>query len=234
MTEINPLARTNPEAAEKKMADTKAFLTQLKARTEKETIAKMIDGYIQRFASIDRRIAAGRKHAALIGADAIKLDVASWANGKALTGKDLKGKVVLIDFWAIWCGPCIATFPHLRDWQEKYSDKGLVIIGLTRKYNYTWNADTGRASKVKDENTTEQEHEMLAHFAKHHQLKHVFGIQMDRAISDYYGVTGIPQVVVIDRKGKVRLIRVGSGDQNAHDVEAMLEKLIGTKTAARE
>ncbi len=234
MTEINPLARTNPEAAEKKMADTKAFLTQLKARTEKETTAKMIDGYIQRFASIDRRIAAGRKHANLIGADALKLDVASWTNGKALTGKDLKGKVVLIDFWAIWCGPCIATFPHLRDWQEKYSDKGLVIIGLTRKYNYTWNVDTGRASKVKDENTVEQEHEMLAHFAKHHELKHVFGIQKDRAISDYYGVTGIPQVVVIDRKGKVRLIRVGSGEKNAHDVEAMLEKLIGTKTAASE
>ena len=148
--------------------------------------------------------------------------------------KDLKGKVVLIDFWAIWYGPCIATFPHLREWREKYSDNGLVIIGLTRKYNYEWNADTGRASKTQGENTVEQEHEMLAHFAKHHQLKHVFGIQKDRAISDYYGVTGIPQVVVIDRKGKVRLIRVGSGEQNAHDVEAMLEKLIGAKTAARE
>jgi thiol-disulfide isomerase/thioredoxin len=103
--------------------------------------------------------------------------------------KDLKGKVVLIDFWAIWHGPCIATFPHLREWREKYSDKGLVIIGLTRKYNYEWNADTGRASKIQGENTVEQEHEMLAHFAKHHQLKHVFGIQKDRAISDYYGST---------------------------------------------
>ena len=103
--------------------------------------------------------------------------------------KDLKGKVVLIDFWAIWHGPCIATFPHLREWREKYSDKGLVIIGLTRKYNYEWNADTGRASKIQGENTVEQEHEMLAHFAKHHQLKHVIGIQKDRAISDYYGST---------------------------------------------
>ena len=230
----SPLSRTDPDAAEKKMGVTKAFLAKVKERSKKETTAQLIDRFARGFASVERRIAAGRKHVNLIGADAIKLDVDSWANGKGLTEKDLKGKVVLIDFWAIWCGPCIATFPHLRDWQNKYSDKGLVIIGLTRKYNYAWNADTGRASKVKDENTTEQEQEMLAHFAKHHKLKHVFGIQKDRATSDYYGVTGIPQVVVIDRKGKVRLIRVGSGDQNAHDVEAMLEKLIGTKTAARE
>ena len=75
---------------------------------------------------------------------------------------------------------------------------------------------------------------MLGHFAKHHKLKHVFGVQKDRATSDYYGVTGIPQVVLIDRKGKVRLIRVGSGEKNAHDVEAILEKLLGTRTAARE
>jgi thiol-disulfide isomerase/thioredoxin len=234
MSEISPLSRTNPDAAEEKMANTKAYLAKVKERSKKETTAQMIDRYARGFASVERRIAAGRKHANLIGADAAKLEVASWTNGQALTEKDLKGKVVLIDFWAIWCGPCIATFPHLRDWREKYSDKGLVIIGLTRKYNYKWNADTGRASKIKDENTTEQEHEMLAHFAKHHKLKHVFGIQKDRAISDYYGVTGIPQVVVIDRKGKVRLIRVGSGEKNAHDVEAMLEKLIGAKTAARE
>ncbi len=235
MTEISPLTRSNPDVAEKKLAKLKDTFARFKEQSKNENTGKMIDRYIGGFANTDRRIAAARKHVNLIGADAIKLDVASWANGKALTGKDLKGKVVLIDFWAIWCGPCIATFPHLRDWQEKYSDKGLVIIGLTRKYNYTWNADTGRASRrAEGENTTDEEHAMLGHFAKHHKLKHVFGVQKDRATSDYYGVTGIPQVVLIDRKGKVRLIRVGSGEKNAHDVEAMLEKLLGTRTVARE
>ena len=85
------------------------------------------------------------------------LEVEAWVNGNALTDKELEGKVVLIDFWAVWCGPCIATFPHLREWRDKYSDKGLVIIG---------------------------------------------------------------------RDGKVQMIRVGSGEANAHDLEAKIEELL--------
>jgi len=235
MPGISALARSNPDEAEKKLEELKAFFAKIKTRSKKELTVKQIDSYARYYASIEKRIEGGRKHANLIGANAAKLEVASWTNGKALSAKDLKGKVVLLDFWSVWCGPCIATFPHLRDWREKYADKGLIIIGLTRKYNYTWNAETGRASRrAEGENTETEEHAMLEQFAKHHKLKHVFAIQKDRAISDFYGVSGIPQVVLIDRQGKVHLIRVGSGEQNAQDVEAMLKKLIGTKTAARE
>jgi len=59
-------------------------------------------------------------------------------------------------------------------------------------------------------------------------LHHRFAIQKDKALAEYYAVSGIPHVVLIDREGKIRLIRVGSGDKNAKDIGEMLEKLVAS------
>src|ERR1700743_483250 len=53
-----------------------------------------------------------------------------WINSKPLTAKDLKGKVVLVDFWAYSCINCIRAIPYVRAWAEKYRDHGLVVIGV--------------------------------------------------------------------------------------------------------
>ena len=94
-------------------------------------------------------IERAKRLAALVGKDATPLEAEAWVNGTPLADADLKGKVVLLDFWAVWCGPCIATFPHLREWQEKYADKGLVIVGLTDYYNFTWDEAAGRPTRRK-------------------------------------------------------------------------------------
>lgn len=173
-----------------------------------------------------RQLHAQMSHADLIGRDAVLLKPDAWVNGTPLTNEELKGKVVLLDFWAVWCGPCIATFPHLREWQEKYADKGLVMIGVTNYYKYGWNANAGRSEQVEGI-TPEQEREALVEFAKHHQLHHRFAVMPPGSdFAQQYGVNGIPQVVVIDRRGKIRLIRVGSGQENARAVEAILERLL--------
>ena len=226
--EIGSLARANPEEAEKKLDAAKAMLDKVSESAKEAATKTQVATLKGSLGRLTQSIEAGKKLAAVIGKDAAPLKVEAWVNGSPLTDADLKGKVVLLDFWAVWCGPCIATFPHLREWNEKYADKGLVMIGLTRYYQYDWNEATKRAARVVG-TTPEKEQEMLVKFAESHGLKHRFGIQTDNSVSEYYGVTGIPHVVVIDQEGKVRLMRVGSGEQNAKDIEAMLEELLSKK-----
>jgi thiol-disulfide isomerase/thioredoxin len=221
-SELGRSARSKPEQTEKQLAEVLEFLNSLR---EKMTAPnqKRLDSVVKSFQGLNRSIDAGKKLRAVIGKTAPELSVEAWANGTALTAADLKGKVVLLDFWAVWCGPCIATFPHLIEWNEKYADQGLVTIGLTRYYNYSWK--DGKASRSKDV-PHDEELQMLDQFAKQHKLTHRFGIQKGGALSDFYAVSGIPHVVLIDRHGKVRLMRVGSGPDNAEAIEKMLKELI--------
>ena len=168
----------------------------------------------------------------LVGQKAAPLAVEAWVNGSPVSDLDLKGKVVLLDFWAVWCGPCIATFPHLREWNEKYAGKGLVMIGLTDYHNYEWDEQAGKATRSADDVAPEKEQAMLVKFAAQHELTHRLGIQKEHGLSKYYGVTGIPQVVVIDRDGVIRLIEVGSGEANAKAIGELLATLLSPAVRA--
>jgi thiol-disulfide isomerase/thioredoxin len=65
-------------------------------------------------------------------------DATGWmntANGKPLTWEDLKGKVVLIDFWGVWCDPCRDAIPHIKQLYEKRAAEGLVVLGIHTKFS---------------------------------------------------------------------------------------------------
>ena len=68
-------------------------------------------------------------HAALEGKPMPSLHLSEWINGEVKPA-DMKGKVVIVDFYATWCGPCMTAIPHNNEMYKKYKDQGLVIIGV--------------------------------------------------------------------------------------------------------
>ena len=221
-SEVARTYRDTPEAAQTLLTSTVEFVNASELKSE-----KAIETAVERLKSYESRIAAALLVLELINKPAPALDIEAWAHGTELTAEELKGKVVLLDFWAVWCGPCIATFPHLKEWHDAYHDKGLEIVGVTHQYGFEWDAESSRAAKAKEEVSLESEMEMLDKFMSHHELRHATIITpKESEMQKQFGVTGIPHAVLIDRQGNVRMIKVGSGPKNAEALHELIEQLL--------
>lgn len=132
--------------------------------------------------------------------------------------ESLKGKVVLVDFFAHWCGPCIAAFPDMIKMYNDLHDKGLEIVGVTRYYGY-YGSERNLAPEV--------EFAKVIEFKDQHKLPWPVAY-VEPTDFTAYGITGIPTIAVIDRQGNVHSLKIGySADSFAKfrkEVEALLSK----------
>jgi thiol-disulfide isomerase/thioredoxin len=138
--------------------------------------------------------------------------ISEYINTKSISLDDLKDKVVLVDFWTYSCINCIRTIPHLNEWYDKYSDKGLVIVGIhTPEFEFEKNSDNVKSAVQK------------------------FGIKYpvlqdnDKETWNEYENRYWPRKYLIDDEGYIRYDHIGEGAYN--ETEKVIQALLSERAA---
>lgn len=112
-------------------------------------------------------------------------------DGKTVKRSELNAKVILLNFWATWCGPCVKEMPSLQKLSDAYSSKGLSVIGI---------------------NLDEDPESVLEKFLEKHGIKFRSFVDSQGALADRFNVSGLPLTLVIDRNRNLLFEKVGDED----------------------
>ena len=140
----------------------------------------------------------------LVGQVAPELAVKEWLNSRPITLPELKGKVVVLEFWATWCKPCEQMFPKIRQVRNDYSSRGLEVLALTRYFMAYAGTEEAKA----------QELTLIRDFANKHKIEFPVGVSEDESLQTAYGATALPMFALIDRAGLVRAFAFSPDDDN--------------------
>jgi thiol-disulfide isomerase/thioredoxin len=133
----------------------------------------------------------------------------AWRSPSAVSGVlpkslgALRGKVVLLDFWASWCGPCRMIAPKLSQWQDAYGAQGLTVIGLTT-----------------------DEVAVAAQSSQAIGMRYAVGSDPNGDTSAVYGVSALPTMFLIDKKGVIRDVAVGYDPAHHASMEKLMQTLL--------
>jgi thiol-disulfide isomerase/thioredoxin len=130
-------------------------------------------------------------------------------DGKKFQLADRKGHVVVLDFWATWCGPCMQSMPLVDGVVREFADKGVELIAVNM----------------------EEQPEQIKAMLERHKLKVAVALDRDGVVAAKYAVTAIPQTVIIDKEGKVARLFVGGGQGTADARKKALQELSDPKPA---
>lgn len=130
-------------------------------------------------------------------------------DGKTLKLSDLRGKAVVLNFWATWCPPCKVELPWFVDLQKKYGPQGLQVVGISE--------DEGGKEKV-------------AQFVKEMGVNYTIAVD-DNSVSEKYGdVEDLPTTFYIDRNGKIVQFAMGLVDRS--EIEEKMKAALAARTAS--
>jgi cytochrome c biogenesis protein CcmG/thiol:disulfide interchange protein DsbE len=124
--------------------------------------------------------------------------------GKTVAMKDLAGKVVIVDFWATWCGPCREEIPHLNELYSEHKGKGLEIVGISM--------DSDGTDGVKD-------------FARQFRIQYPIVMGDEKVAESFGGIMGLPTTFIIDRKGRIAKKYIGLPP--GEDMAGIVKDLVG-------
>ena len=131
----------------------------------------------------------------------------TWLNSPALGGRQLQGKVVLVDFWTYSCINCIRTLPYLRAWAQKYRDRGLVVIGVhTPEFDF--------------EKELANVNQAVARF----MIDYPVAVDSDRRIWNAFHNDAWPVFYIADARGRLRARLVGEG--HYEETERIIQSLL--------
>ncbi len=125
------------------------------------------------------------------------------AGGKLVHLADYRGKVVILDFWATWCGPCTIEIPWFTEFQRKYKDRGFEVLGVSMDED-GWKAITPFVARKK--------------------MNYRVVLGDDKTGDLYGGLEALPTTFVIDRNGRIAAVHVGLADKK--DFEDAIETLL--------
>lgn len=138
----------------------------------------------------------------LLGESAPEINIATWLVGDPLKLGDLRGQVVMLEFWATWCKPCDEAFPKLEELHQQESPNGLRIIALTRHYMAYKGTPEAKADELN----------LIRETVNKHGVTFSVGVADDESLQTVYGANGLPTIFLIDRGGIVKYAGPGVED----------------------
>jgi thiol-disulfide isomerase/thioredoxin len=159
----------------------------------------------------------------LVGNKAPALHFKWISNGKETSLDDFKGKVVMIDFWATKCAPCISSFPEIAALQEHYKNSPVAIIGVTSIMGYF--VDTPNKRTVNTANAPEKETALMPPYMKNMGMTWRVAFTEEDVMNVQYGVLAIPHVTILDKEGRVRYNNVsGTNEEKIKLIDSLLNE----------